>query len=1094
MKKKREVWFPYGDEMKLQFRKMKLTAILLFIVCVTFGNSFSQVRLTVRFDNTNIREVLQTIEEKTDYIFLYKDQIFDFSQKVSADFTDAKFEDVLKSLCDQTNISYEIRDRQIILKEKEATNQNGEQQPQKKSITGKVTDSSGGSIPGVSVVVKGTTIGMITDANGNYSLSNIPVNASLQFSFIGMKSQEVKVGGKTTINVKLEDETVGIEDVVVIGYGTVKKSDLTGSVASIKGNALTVQSAANPMMALQGSASGVRVVSSGEPGTSPIVKIRGVGTTGNSDPLYVVDGMMLDDVNFLNNNDIESIEVLKDASATAIYGSRGANGVILISTKKGSSRKPTFQLNFYEGIQSPQPFDLVTAAEYGQLINEGNIGQGKPPVYPNPEALGKGTQWFKEVTHQSSMRDYQLMFNQKTKNSRYYVSVGYYGNPGIVDKSAYNRYTIRLNNEYNLTDKIKVGHNISFISSSKENLNNDNVFGWLYRVKPTIPVYDENGNFNDVEVGSNGNVVAKIYYTNNNTNTVGAVGNAYLDINFLKDFTFRSSIGINMQNTQQTVFNPVFQVGQGNQKNEISNLTKTWGNTKNWLWENTVTYDKTFGVHHVNILGGYTAQENNYESLGGTRKALFAEDKSLWYLNAGSTDGQTNANDATTNAITSFLFRTDYSFKGKYLFTGTLRADASSRFPKSNRTGYFPSVALAWRMSDESFMKGIDWISNLKIRGSWGQIGNDKIGDFRYVALATTSLSDYAIFNNQIQRGSTVNGLVNSDITWEISESKNMGFELGLFKGKFSMEFDYYSRITKDMLVNVGVPATAGLDATEGNVGSVENKGVDLSLNWKEKRGDFWYNVRLTGTTTNNKVLDLGTEKQLIGGWKGVTRTVVGEPIGYFYGYKAIGVFQNQAEIDAHAKQTNAHPGDLKFEDINKDGIIDANDRTKIGESIPKLLAGTNITLGYKDFELGVDMYGSFGSDIFNAKSMESYSSEDNFSKEYLGRWTGEGTSNTIPRITFGGPNKEFSTNWLGNGNFWKIQNIRLAYTVNPSILRKTPISKAQVYISGNNLYYFSNYNGPTPEIASNNPRASSIDRQVYPLVSVYKIGATITF
>ncbi|MCL6103752.1 MAG: SusC/RagA family TonB-linked outer membrane protein, partial [Bacteroidetes bacterium] len=556
MKKKREVWFPYGDEMKLQFRKMKLTAILLFIVCVTFGNSFSQVRLTVRFDNTNIREVLQTIEEKTDYIFLYKDQIFDFSQKVSADFTDAKFEDVLKSLCDQTNISYEIRDRQIILKEKEATNQNGEQQPQKKSITGKVTDSSGGSIPGVSVVVKGTTIGMITDANGNYSLSNIPVNASLQFSFIGMKSQEVKVGGKTTINVKLEDETVGIEDVVVIGYGTVKKSDLTGSVASIKGNALTVQSAANPMMALQGSASGVRVVSSGEPGTSPIVKIRGVGTTGNSDPLYVVDGMMLDDVNFLNNNDIESIEVLKDASATAIYGSRGANGVILISTKKGSSRKPTFQLNFYEGIQSPQPFDLVTAAEYGQLINEGNIGQGKPPVYPNPEALGKGTQWFKEVTHQSSMRDYQLMFNQKTKNSRYYVSVGYYGNPGIVDKSAYNRYTIRLNNEYNLTDKIKVGHNISFISSSKENLNNDNVFGWLYRVKPTIPVYDENGNFNDVEVGSNGNVVAKIYYTNNNTNTVGAVGNAYLDINFLKDFTFRSSIGINMQNTQQTVFNP----------------------------------------------------------------------------------------------------------------------------------------------------------------------------------------------------------------------------------------------------------------------------------------------------------------------------------------------------------------------------------------------------------------------------------------------------------------------------------------------------------------------------------------------------------
>ncbi|MHB9143639.1 MAG: SusC/RagA family TonB-linked outer membrane protein, partial [Paludibacter sp.] len=549
---KKKVWinvlgitFPGAAKILL---KMKLTLCIFFLSF--FGaiasESYSQTtKLSLELKNVTVRGALGAIENQSDFFFLYSEKIIDVNREVNIEVRESTIEKILDKIFKDTNVSYTVKGRQIVLTTPEANylNATSSVNQQQKSVTGKVTDSTGGSLPGVSVVVKGTTQGTISDANGNYTLSNIPANASLQFSFIGMKSQEVKIAGKTTINVKLEEETVGIEDVVVIGYGTVKKSDLTGSVASIKGGALTVQSAANPMMALQGSASGVRVVSSGEPGTSPIVKIRGVGTTGNSNPLYVVDGMMLEDVNFLNNNDIASIEVLKDASATAIYGSRGANGVILISTKKGSSGKPTFQLNFYEGIQSPQPFDLVTAAEYGQLINEGNIGQGKPPVYPNPEALGKGTQWFKEVIHQSSMRDYQFMFNQKTKNSRYYVSVGYHGNPGIVDKSAYNRYTVRLNNEYNLTDKIKVGHNISFITSSKENLNSDNVFGWLYRVKPTVPVYDENGNFNDVEVGSNGNVVAKIYYTNNNTNTVGAVGNAYLDINFLKDFTFRSSIG-----------------------------------------------------------------------------------------------------------------------------------------------------------------------------------------------------------------------------------------------------------------------------------------------------------------------------------------------------------------------------------------------------------------------------------------------------------------------------------------------------------------------------------------------------------------------
>jgi len=954
-----------------------------------------------------------------------------------------------------------------------------------------VTDGS--TLPGVSILLKGTTTGTVSDLNGHYSIT-VPKKGTLVFSYIGFKSQEIAIANNAVIDVILSPQSVGLNQLVVIGYGTVKKSDLTGSVSSVKGSAFALQSSDNPVMALQGRASGVRVIGSGQPGTSPTVQIRGIGTIGNSSPLYVVDGMMVNNILFLNNNDIASVEILKDASATAIYGSRGANGVILITTKKGSSLKPTFSFNYSEGIEKPFPFKLVTAAQYGQLINEGNINEGKAPAFPNPKALGQGTDWYDAAVHSSVVHDYQLSFNQKTKNSRYYISVGYHGNPGIVNKSGYNRYTIRLNNQYDLTKKISIGHNVTFVSSHQDNMNLGHVFGWLYRVPPTEPVYDQNGAFNDVGVGSNGNVPAAIYYTHNYTNRLRAVGNAYLNINFLKDFTFKSSIGINMQRAQNTNFIPVYHVGTGSQKNNVNSVYKKWSMVKDWIWENTITYDKTFGLHHITFLAGYTAQKNYSESLIGTRYNLFAEDPSLWYLNAGATDGQTNANFASTNAIASWLTRVNYSYQDKYLITVTMRSDASSRFPKGQRTGYFPSAALAWNLTNESFIQDLKWVSYAKIRASWGKVGNDKIGDFRYFGLATTSLANYAIFNNMLQVGSSVTGLVNTNVTWETSESKDIGFNLGLFNNKFHADFDYYSRVTKGMLVDIGVPETVGFSATEGNVGSVENKGIDMKVSFRETRGDFRYSIGMTGTTINNKVLDLGTTKQIISGWNNSSRTTVGEPIGYFYGYKAIGVFQNQAQIDAHATQATAKPGDLIFADLNHDGVINAADRTKIGSPIPKFMAGTNLMFGYKSFELMVDMYGSFGNDILNVKAVESYSSLDNFTTQFLGRWHGSGTSNTIPRITYGGQNKQWSTRWVENGSFWKIQTVRLSYNITSSLLKKVKIAKAQIYLDGENLHYFTKYHGSTPEISSSSPLVAGIDRKIYPMVAYYTFGAIITF
>ncbi len=1083
------------------FRKKQLIIIMrtFIFLCSMMAFSFTpkdvlsqNTKVKIDVDNTlTVDEVFDLIREQTDYKFIYQEGIFKNFLKVKVKKGIISANKLLQKSLSSGNFNVVLSDNNTVLV-KEKTPEIIK--PQDLIIKGTVTDENEIPLPGVNILVKDKNTGVITDFDGKYSINVSNSQAVLVFSYLGYTTQEIQVKSQNTINVQLQANAEALDEIVVIGYGSVKKSDLTGSISSLKGDALTAVPAANAMVAMQGKVSGVQVMDSGQPGSSPTVRIRGVGTTGNSNPLYVVDGMYMGGVQNINSNDIQSIEVLKDASATAIYGSRGANGVILISTKKGKSIKPAFNLSVYDGYQNPTPFKMVTAKQYGQLINEGNIGQGGQAIYDNLEALGNDTNWFDELAKGGPIRDYQLSFNQKTDNASFYISLGYHKNEGIVNKNAYNRLTLRVNNTYKLSKNVTIGHNVSFIKSGKQNLPMDNLWGWVYRVKPTVSPFDENGNFNDVEVGSNGNVLASIFYTNNEAETYSAIGNAFIDINFMKDFTFKSNFGFDLRSSKGFNFNPVFHVGTGNQKNEISSLSKNWGNTQNWLWENTLTYDKNFDVHHVNAIVGYTSQNNYNESLGGSRSDLFAENESLWFLNAGNTDGQKNSNSASSNAYTSWLLRANYGYDNRYIITGTLRADASSRFPSNNRVGYFPSVAAAWNVSNENFMSNVNIISNLKIRGSWGQIGNDKIGDYSYYPLATSGLGDYAIFGNDIQRGSTIQGLVNSSVLWETAESSNIGFELGLLKNQFSLEVDYYKKTTRDMLAAVGVPGTVGFNAAPGNVGSIENNGIDLSISWKEAKRDFKYGINVTGTSINNKVLDLGSEANIIRGWHQSNWTTVGHSVGEFYGYVADGIFQNQAEIDSHATQNNVVPGDVRFKDIDGDGVITANDRKHIGSPIPKFLAGTNLNFEYKGIQLDIDMYGSFGNKNFNAKLIESYSSEDNYTESAMGRWHGEGTSNTLPRITFGGQNKEVSSLWVQDASFWKIQNVRLAYNFPVNLVKKLKLQKAQIYISGNNLHYFTKYVGPSPEVPNNDVLASGVDRQVYPLVRAIRIGTNITF
>lgn len=992
---------------------------------------------------------------------------------------------------------------------------------QEKTITGTVTGADDNlPIPGVSVTVQGTSAGTSTDPDGNFSITVPGNDAVLVFSFLGMATLEEPVGDRTTVNVAMSPESEMLEEMVVVGYGVQQKSDLTGSVSSVESEEISQIGAGNPAEALQGKASGVNVVTTGVPGQAPAVQIRGVGTLGNSNPLYVVDGVFLDDISFLNSNDIESMEVLKDASATAIYGSRGANGVVIVTTKKGASDDPTFTLNAYEGVQQVlnNNFAMVDARQYAQLINEGLVNAGNDPIF-DTDTIGAGTDWFDQILGSAPMRDYQLSFNQRTDRASYYVSGGYFRQKGVLEKSDYERFTLRLNNSYNLTDAITIGHNISASWATTDNPNNG-ALQHAYRISPVVPVRLPDGNFAPSGNSGAGNPVASLNYFNNSTEGQRVVGNIFGEVKLLKDFTFKTSLGIDYQNEQATVFSPTYFVSSS-QRNDVNLIDKKWDRWFDWLWENTLNYNKEIGPHRFNLLAGITAQRTTYEQLGGARRNIFSEDPDLWYLNAGESEGATNTNTAYASSIASYLFRANYTLKDRYLFTGTFRADGSSKFAPGNRWGYFPSFALGWRVTEEDFMSGAEWLYNLKLRASWGQIGNQKIQDYQYFARANAGINYDAIFNGQLQTGSTITELSNAAIIWETATQTNAGLELGLLNGALNLEVDYYRRETDDILVTVDIPGSVGLAATDANVGSVLNRGFDFSVNYQKTSGDFGFDIGLTATTIYNEVLDLGGREEIVGGDIGagnsVSRARLGQPIGFFYGYRTAGVFQDQAQIDASPTQTGVVPGDLIFADVNgldangnltgqPDGKITAEDRTYLGSPIPDLTAGLNLAFTYRNFDLSIDLHGMFGHQLYNAKKQERYSGLDNFDESFLDRWTGPGTSNTHPRMTLGaGQNYFISSRFVEDADFVKIRNIQIGYNLPANVAENISVKGIRIYLSGNNLAYFTKYTGFSPEIASTNlygsdqdPTArtlgAGIDRVIYPVTPVYKLGVNVTF
>lgn len=970
---------------------------------------------------------------------------------------------------------------------------------QDRIITGTVISADDQEpLPGVSVVVTGTSRGTVTDLEGTYRVGVEEGDASLTFSFVGYETRNIPIQDRSEIDVQLSPSVREMEEVVVIGYGTVRKSDLTGAVSSVSAEDLVKIPNQNPMQALQGQVAGVQVnAASGAPGAQPVVRIRGVGTFGNAAPIYVVDGMIVDDISFLNAADIQSMEILKDASAIAIYGARGANGVVLVTTKKGKEGKPRISLDSEYSIQEvTNHIDLLDGRQFATVVNEISSG-----TYNNIDAV-PNTDWQSLVFRRAPIHNHRLSISGASENTSYYVGISYFKQDGVIEKSSFERFTLRLNNEYRINEQLRFGHNVTFAPQWQQNTAGGVVFS-AYRAQPVIRPYNDDGTY--AEVPGVGNPLADIEYSNNFNRSFRTVGNVYGEVDLIEGLSLRSSFGVDINYGRGRNFAPVFYVSP-QQQNEISRLTVNHNEFSTLLWENTLNYDNELGRHRFGAVVGYTMQETSSQFYSALGQNLLREEEDFWYINPNNVNPNSVNTGVDVNqnySMLSYLGRVNYVYDNRYLLTASYRIDGSSKFTRGNRFAQFPSLALGWNISNEGFMQDVDWLSFLKLRASWGATGNEKINFTQQYSRVLNQVD--AVFGTppELHPGATYGVLGNPDLLWETTYQTDFGVEFGFLNDRFTAEVDYFSRLTSDILIALPVPGYLGNG--EGaritfNAAEVRNSGVEFNFNWRDQVQDFSYGIGLRGNTLRNEVLAVsgsgGTDESLEGGFvfnRFVTRTTVGEPIGYFYGYLIDGVFQNRAELEAYPSGSQARVGDLRYVDTNGDGVLNQEDRVKIGSAIPDLIYGFSLDMGYKAFSLNLDFQGEYGRDIYNAKETirpDLY----NFEAHVWDRWTGEGTSNTEPRATAGGYNWQPSTRFVEDGSYLRLRNVTLAYQFPTQLTERLRMQAARVYLSGVNLLTFTRYSGYSPEFASEDVLSSGLDMGIYPVPAIYSLGFNVTF
>ena len=979
---------------------------------------------------------------------------------------------------------------------------------QEKTVTGVVTDSFNEPLIGASIVVQGTTNGVITDLDGKYSIKVTP-GATLQFSYVGMEKQSIKVGNQSIINVQLKDDSQMLAETVVIGYGSAKKRDLTGSITNIKGNEIANKPVANPLSALQGKVAGVQVINSGRAGEDPEIRVRGTNSINGYKPLYVVDGLFNDNINFLNPQDIESMEILKDPSSLAIFGVRGANGVIIITTKKAKVGQTRVNINGSFGFKSvPNQIEMVDAAGFKELYNEQLRNEGNPEF--DFTGWNGNTNWQDEIFQTGFITNNNVSITGASEKHSFYLGAGYAYEQGNIKNEKYSKITLSVSNEYKLTDNFRVGFQFNgarilpadtkTVTTAVRATPVATVFNDQYGLYTTLPEFQKaqmNNPMVDVDLKAN---------TTRAENYRGS-GNVYAEWDFLKHFQFKAMFSMDYASNNSRKFTPIIQVYDasaegnivtlGDGKTGVSQAKQTEMKTQS---DYLLTYTNTWGDHSLTATAGFTTYYNKLENLGAARAQgvglVIPDNPDKWYVSIGDAGTSTNESTQWERATVSMLGRILYNYKGRYLFNGSFRRDGSSAFSYTgNQWQNFYSVGAGWLISEEEFMKDITWLDMLKLKGSWGTLGNQNL-DKAYPAEPLLSNAYSAVFGtpSAIYPGYQLSYLPNATLRWEKVEAWEVGAEANFFRNRLHLEGVYYKKTTKDLLAEV--PGISGTVPGIGNLGSIENKGIELAINWRDQIGDWNYSIGGNLTTIKNKVLSLVQEGySIISGDKSQSYTMAGFPIGYFYGYKVEGVYQNQAEIDNSPKNTLATvtPGDLKFVDVDGNGEITPADRTMIGNPTPDVTYGINFSVGYKNWELGVDMMGQAGNEIY--RTWDNYNwSQFNFMKQRLNRWHGEGTSNSQPLLnmkhTINNLNSEY---YIEDGSFFRIRNVQLAYNFDKTLLSRIGVQALKLYANIQNLKTWKHNTGYTPELGGT-AIAFGVDNGSYPMPVVYTFGFNLTF
>ena len=979
---------------------------------------------------------------------------------------------------------------------------------QEKTVTGVVTDSFNEPLIGASIVVQGTTNGVITDLDGKYSIKVTP-GATLQFSYVGMEKQSIKVGNQSIINVQLKDDSQMLAETVVIGYGSAKKRDLTGSITNIKGDEIANKPVANPLSALQGKVAGVQVINSGRAGEDPEIRVRGTNSINGYKPLYVVDGLFNDNINFLNPQDIESMEILKDPSSLAIFGVRGANGVIIITTKKAKVGQTRVNINGSFGFKSvPNQIEMVDAAGFKELYNEQLRNEGNPEF--DFTGWNGNTNWQDEIFQTGFITNNNVSITGASEKHSFYLGAGYAYEQGNIKNEKYSKITLSVSNEYKLTDNFRVGFQFNgariLPADTKTGTTSvratplATVFNDQYGLYTTLPEFQKaqmNNPMVDVDLKAN---------TTRAENYRGS-GNVYAEWDFLKHFQFKAMFSMDYASNNSRKFTPIIQVYDasaegnivtlGDGKTGVSQAKQTEMKTQS---DYLLTYTNTWGDHSLTATAGFTTYYNKLENLGAARAQgvglVIPDNPDKWYVSIGDAGTSTNESTQWERATVSMLGRILYNYKGRYLFNGSFRRDGSSAFSYTgNQWQNFYSVGAGWLISEEEFMKDITWLDMLKLKGSWGTLGNQNL-DKAYPAEPLLSNAYSAVFGtpSAIYPGYQLSYLPNATLRWEKVEAWEVGAEANFFRNRLHLEGVYYKKTTKDLLAEV--PGISGTVPGIGNLGSIENKGIELAINWRDQIGDWNYSIGGNLTTIKNKVLSLVQEGySIISGDKSQSYTMAGFPIGYFYGYKVEGVYQNQAEIDNSPKNTLATvtPGDLKFVDVDGNGEITPADRTMIGDPTPDVTYGINFSVGYKNWELGVDMMGQAGNEIY--RTWDNYNwSQFNFMKQRLNRWHGEGTSNSQPLLnmkhTINNLNSEY---YIEDGSFFRIRNVQLAYNFDKTLLSRIGVQALKLYANIQNLKTWKHNTGYTPELGGT-AIAFGVDNGSYPMPVVYTFGFNLTF